>query len=377
MPDKNSVIIDSLHCIELLSQYIIFINKMQKTLPMVSIVPMKEKNIPSTSILNEDLSERLIEVICVVCNNIPLTPTSCKTCHNIFCRECVTSWLQQGKGCPLRCNYEEVDISGEKRLLLSQLKLKCFNAEKGCQLVVPYSDYVKHLLFECDINTYKCIGCTTTGPKRMLLMHSNVCEKLEDPCPFCKASYKREQMGAHIKGCDLKIIECPSCSKDVLQKDIKAHSDECNVVFECHYCKIKFDKNNSEKDHTKDECFNSLIAGFNNRIHHLTIELEHANKKINELEYENKNLKASSSSSNGKHDANMNFKDWFQNLNNAGGNGGIPNMPNYGFGQGSHAASNSNAGSGNPDPAGGADVGANAGGANAEEDPKNVQCKNQ
>jgi hypothetical protein len=264
---------------------------MQNNYPYSSVITEKEKHIATTHVTNEGLEDKLVEVMCIICNNIPLTPTACKACHNIFCKECIKAWLDQGKGCPLRCNYEEAEISGDKRQLLSKLNLRCASSEKGCQAILPYSDYVKHMLFECDVNTYKCNGCTSTGNKRVILMHIKVCEKVEEPCPFCKAAMKRESISQHLKACDLKVIECPSCSQLILQKEVEEHSNICNVVFECKYCKMKFDKDNNEKDHCKDECFSYAMKDLKHQVHQLNVGLEQSHKKIEELKSENYALK--------------------------------------------------------------------------------------
>ncbi|KAM3137409.1 hypothetical protein pb186bvf_010589 [Paramecium bursaria] len=73
-------------------------------------------------------------LICPICQMVLIQPKECQTCQNLFCNECLGSWLSKSTTCPFKCPYP--NFQQPHRFIknaLSNILLKCPNHQKGCK----------------------------------------------------------------------------------------------------------------------------------------------------------------------------------------------------------------------------------------------------
>ena len=85
-----------------------------------------------------------------------IQPKECKKCQKGFCRKCINDYIQQlviGKydiTCP-NCGVKNFKPSNPHPLVLqtlTNLNVKCMNAEIGCKVKISYNEMTKHMT-EC------------------------------------------------------------------------------------------------------------------------------------------------------------------------------------------------------------------------------------
>ena len=82
---------------------------------------------------------------CSICSEIFIEPIICKNCQNVYCRECIESWLQKSTTCPNRCQNTSFDKSLSTIEMLSNLKFIC----DKCDSVINYDDMKNHSVSNC------------------------------------------------------------------------------------------------------------------------------------------------------------------------------------------------------------------------------------
>jgi len=99
---------------------------------------------------------------CVICQQVVANPRICNKCHNIFCKNCITEWLQHNKKCPFKCNKEVPMTQGPLPLSIQRiyydLELKCNNSE--CQKNIKIKDLREH---EMECVSAKCFNYKNCG----------------------------------------------------------------------------------------------------------------------------------------------------------------------------------------------------------------------
>ena len=131
---------------------------------------------------------------CVLCKNIMISPRECSKCRKGFCSKCVDGYIDQLVAgeydicCP-NCGTLEFKLVDPHPLLarqLSQLKGACQNADKGCEMIVSYSEMEEHLKV-CDYATVKCTnyGCEHEMLQKDYAEHAKTCEFRELRCDKC------------------------------------------------------------------------------------------------------------------------------------------------------------------------------------------------
>ena len=98
---------------------------------------------PDLWVPKSDEKEIDTHFICVVCTGVVLDPTECSGCESLYCRGCLN---RKDMACPKRCggsSYQKVN-----RFImntLNKMEFKCQFSGKGCDRVVKYEEYSKHV----------------------------------------------------------------------------------------------------------------------------------------------------------------------------------------------------------------------------------------
>jgi hypothetical protein len=168
--------------------------------------------IPEARIANYKDHEAIIKRLnCSICHSILWKPKTCSKCRNNFCEYCIDKWTQaQNKpapNCPFRCHFVKTNPDPLVNLILSDLKIKCIHAGKGCKAELPYDT---------------------------LEIHEKSCIYLGRRCVGCNAFFLNEQIRAHERNCGEVCVLTMCCEKEIKRKEVLYHSE-----LECFQARVK------------------------------------------------------------------------------------------------------------------------------------------
>lgn len=67
---------------------------------------------------------------CSICHDFPIDPIECKSCSNLFCKECLMVWFHTSQKfeCPHKCSTISLcEIQGSLKLFYNRAKTRCQN----------------------------------------------------------------------------------------------------------------------------------------------------------------------------------------------------------------------------------------------------------
>lgn len=136
---------------------------------------------------------------CVICHEISLLPSECKSCQNIFCSECVTSWKQIKNICPLNCKgeFKIKPIHNTLKEIILSLKLSCTNNPIGCPFIGTMVEVLIHERKGCKYATIICAACKQTMLWKDSETHVAKCVFAKIECQFCKTLMMRKDFKVH------------------------------------------------------------------------------------------------------------------------------------------------------------------------------------
>jgi hypothetical protein len=132
-------------------------------------------------------SEMVHDITCQICLNIIYPqPVCCAVCQKMFCKKCIDQWVRNSfrNTCPNAHEYKEVQVNLLAKNLLENILLTCPNFKKGCKIQVKYGNYLRHLDSECEFIYYTCNGCNLVDKKKIILMHVNICDEINEKCGY-------------------------------------------------------------------------------------------------------------------------------------------------------------------------------------------------
>ena len=250
------------------------------------------------------LKSTIEQIICPICNDIPLNPISCQTCGNIFCTNCIKNLNK----CPFKCNNNhQFRLKKIDRILqnvINTFKFKCLFNKMGCKEEILYCDYYHHIT-NCDYGDYYCTteNCNFHNTKKNCIFHAKQCGLKIDKCKFCKDFMEKYKLFEHEKKCANVVDECEKCNKKIIRMNIKNHiENECDeAIVECKECYKKM-KRKEMKNHDKTDCLENQVLywKFNNiEKNKMIMQLERKVSDLNfDLEVSQRNLNRNLSYSN-------------------------------------------------------------------------------
>jgi len=177
---------------------------------------------------------------CSICLNFPIKHTTCRYCKSIFCKYCISIWLEENDTCPsCRDFFVESELERYTYALMNKFKLKCINKESGCKEEIPLEKYDEHYITQCKYTVYTCEFCMYKGNMDVMIAH--YCEV---DCVYCEVSINRSKLIEHQKKCKRYLCEC--CGKIYSSNKITNHDCEETVVV-CDMCNFKGQRKNLEE----------------------------------------------------------------------------------------------------------------------------------
>ena len=117
--------------------------------------------------------------------------------------------------------------SGDRNIM--ELKVKCDNADNGCEWIGELHSLDQHLS-DCDYTFLSCPNECQDGDKilckDMEKHKTEECPRRQYACPYCEESGEfKERTTAHLDKCPLVKIPCLNlgCAELVTRRDMLAH----------------------------------------------------------------------------------------------------------------------------------------------------------
>ncbi|XP_037581924.1 TNF receptor-associated factor 6-like isoform X1 [Dermacentor silvarum] len=117
--------------------------------------------------------------ICNACGVLP-SITAFLPCKHVLCRSCYEHCrLDNSHACPLDGDQflaEDAEWINFPLDNLLRRKVKCWNAEQGCGMVLVASEQIKHFCEDCDYHFSSCPNCSK------VVLRRDVCAHLQSKC---------------------------------------------------------------------------------------------------------------------------------------------------------------------------------------------------
>ena len=173
---------------------------------------------------------------CVICTEVLKDPVQCRRNEHHFCRNCIIEHLKHSRNCPTCKDPLTVEtLVRPQRFLantLSNLKISCDNAQRGCRAVVEIGSLNTHVA-SCDFSPVPCSNdqCDEIISRRDKEIHEN-------------------------KVCDFRRVKCDYCAQMVLYKNFMQHS--CPPRKEIHEIKVELRKVSAKQDEMSEMMRNMM-----------------------------------------------------------------------------------------------------------------------
>lgn len=186
------------------------------------------------------------DLICSICYNVFLDPVQTDNdnedpCGHVFCRSCITQWLQTNSECP-NCRspltIDQLRIDARIRRQVQHLPVVCHIDPKVCLAKGKLGKDQKWWNQHDKVCPYKyilCPICTITCQRHELKKHISECPNAFTECIMgCGAPVKRKYIQKHITQCPFRMVACSQCSKLHPQRKLEKH-----IKISCSKTKIK------------------------------------------------------------------------------------------------------------------------------------------
>lgn len=142
------------------------------------------------------------ELVCSVCRGVFCDPVQ-SPCNHVFCRNCLTKWLETSRTCPI-CRKRTTRSSVQEvvpliRNMILKLSLHCRNSENGCSERFSLEGCESHM----KVCTYEMVRCKNR-PCVMMFMRKDIKEH-------------------ELKGCPHRYVRCKTCHLKVSSRESSSH----------------------------------------------------------------------------------------------------------------------------------------------------------
>ena len=127
---------------------------------------------------------------CAICLNVLKQPMQCVRNEHSFCKPCITRYLEEFQRCPTCMEPLTLQTLRPSRIitgLVSEMKIKCDNVERGCPEIIKFNALKDHVK-DCGFVPVKCSndGCELIVNRKDQPHHErNDCSFRKEKCEVC------------------------------------------------------------------------------------------------------------------------------------------------------------------------------------------------
>ena len=178
------------------------------------------------------LGDPPLGLVCLICRLVAREPYQTGCCGKLFCKTCLTRWLQQRMSCP-HCQQE--------------LLAGCFKDVRAAQEIGDLAVYCLH----------KSDGCDWTGELRQVKGHLKECvhDTKQTACArenihgLQPTEEKVEREESH----SLDLVKCEQCGENVQSSQLRSHLRESCLQrhYQCPRCQAEGAYQDMTTDHVQ------------------------------------------------------------------------------------------------------------------------------
>eukprot|EP01134_Creolimax_fragrantissima_P005486 CFRG5486T1 len=222
-----------------------------------------------------DFAERVPDsLICAVCEKVLEIPVV-TSCTHVFCKQCLSEWLKEKSTCP-KCRREmdcdeAFPAPGYFSGLISELKARCDNFDRGCKAEVALFRLPAHRS-SCEFGIAHCQfeKCPLSAGSPGNLLSKN------------KLSHEQE--------CQYRPVQCPNqCGMLLTESSVEEHLQLCsNTIVRCELeCGVSI-KRAEQGKHQESHCPNYItsccVDDCSTKVLRFRLQ-DHMNKHVSELHH--------------------------------------------------------------------------------------------
>ena len=169
-----------------------------------------ENSTPNTKIDTESVCPSFdgIPYECPIDSFIPYDRAQmCTKCSQVFCFDCISSWLKRDKACP-NCKYEvkfELATKFGYKPIVEHIPIKCKFSKYGCSEYVSLKDASEHNKI-CQFGLIECLFCFMKVTRNNLITHAKTeCLAVTVVCSICRLNVLIFEVKDHIRGHCFKV----------------------------------------------------------------------------------------------------------------------------------------------------------------------------
>lgn len=210
-------------------------------------------------LLPEDFSDEFRKIVhdykCPLCKGVYYNPYVDK-CGHVFCRECITTYLQAYHQCPF--SKQQITTENLNKLvfmteILEKQSVKCKNRSFGCDWIGRLSELETHMDYSCKRQIIACpnFGCCEKIFREEKESHVALCDYRIVCCEFCLIFIPFIEIKKHYEVCPKFIMDClQQCGKKVERKEMEKHIEELclNTVISCPFAGVGCEHVGAKKD---------------------------------------------------------------------------------------------------------------------------------
>ena len=101
---------------------------------------------------------------CPICLDLVMEPVECLNCTKLFCKECITNWLNHSRQCPNKHSFiKKAKLDDWVNDILKKIFIKC--PYNGCNSSYAYTTWINHTKkCACKSRGYVNLNATNTTP---------------------------------------------------------------------------------------------------------------------------------------------------------------------------------------------------------------------
>ncbi|KAF8638072.1 hypothetical protein AX16_010704 [Volvariella volvacea WC 439] len=242
-------------------------------------------------------------LVCCICRNPFLEPTTIRSCNHTFCRDCILQSLEHSKHCPVdRSPITEGDLVLADpiiRSLVDELVVECVHSAAGCDHTCQRQHLATHLSDSCPYSYVSCPENECDG--RFLRKEAGRHKHRSENCSVeqCRSQLQDQKLETHqSEGQSLAAFTCTHCLPEFSSAELAEHSCPAEQVSCPHAnsgCPYKGSRDSLDGEHLPS-CPYEALKGFfainNSRISHLAEENLRLRSRVQGLEGTVKTMRA-------------------------------------------------------------------------------------
>ncbi|TFY66843.1 hypothetical protein EVG20_g4250 [Dentipellis fragilis] len=237
-------------------------------------------------------------LICCICRNPYVEPTTTRTCSHTFCYDCIHYAMRTSAHCPIDrspITLDDIVLADPiVRHLVDELFVQCPQRPDGCSYVCQRQLLASHIKESCIFIRIPCPDdtCNKEVLRKDAACNDSRCVHRLVKCERCISEVGLLELEAHKDSCSGRTDTCPFCEAEIPHSELSTHNASCpDAIISCTHsdngCPWTGTRRSMFESHTPT-CPYEAIKGFfkqnNSRMSRLTEENNRLRQRLDASE---------------------------------------------------------------------------------------------